>query len=165
MLLTRMPPTEELGRKVKLDEIKSPRVQEGHAYWLSKCNGRAYPSRADINPADIKHLLPHVILVHILGEHDYQYRIVGEANVKAHGFNANNWRVSQLDSQVSGYTAMMTELYAHMRKSGRPFAAKGSLVHIDRAFREYESIYMPLGPVGGPIDHLFAVCAYSEPVH
>lgn len=164
MLDTLTQPAKEMGHKVSLDDIASPLVKQGYAYWLSKRGDRPFPARADINPAEIKRLLPNVILVHLIGESDYQYRIVGEANVKAHGFNALNWHVSDLDSQVPGYTAMMVGLYTHIRKSGRPFAAKGSLVHIDRGYRSYESIYMPLGPQEGVVDHLFAVADYSGDV-
>jgi hypothetical protein len=160
-----MPPAEELGHKIAFDEISSPIVRQGYDYWLSKRAGRTFPARADINPAEIKRLLPHVILVRVLdGGRDYQYRIVGEANVKAHGFNPLNGRVGDLDRQVQGYTAMMIGLYTHICRTGRPFAARGTLVHLDRSFQTYESIYMPLGPDGDTVDHLLAIADYDGEV-
>jgi len=160
-----MPPTEDLGRKVRLDEIASPIIHEGLAYWRSKCAGRPFPSRADINPAEIKRLLPNVILARMIDDgRDYEFRIVGEATVTAHGFNSLNTRVSDLDKHVRGYTAMMMDLFGRIRRSGRPFAAKGTLVHLDRGFKQYESLYMPLGPDEKTIDHMIAFTDYSGEV-
>jgi hypothetical protein len=161
LLDTLVQPTKEMGHKIRLDDIVSPIVRQGYDYWLSKKAGRAYPSRAEIRPAEIKKLLPNVILVQVLGDNEYRYPIVGQANAVAHGFNATNWNAGDLDEQVPGYTAMVVGLYAHIRKTGRPIASKGSLIHLDRGFKSYESIYMPLGPENGPVDHLFAVADYS----
>ncbi|HEY1836411.1 MAG TPA: PAS domain-containing protein [Rhizomicrobium sp.] len=159
-------PIEELGRKIPLDAIASPIVRQGYDYWRAKRGGRAFPARADIHPAEIKPLLPNVLLVHVLdGGRDYQFRIVGEASVRAHGFNPANWHVRELDSQVPGYGAMMTGLYDHIRKTGRPVAARGNLVHVDRGFQTYESIYVPLGPDDSTVDHLMAFAQYDEEVY
>jgi len=158
---TLLQPSEKLGRKVALGEITSPIVRAGYEYWLLKKGDKAYPSRDEIKPAEIKKLLPNVILVHVLdGGRDYQFRVVGEAISSAHGFNALNWHLDQLDAQVNGYTAMMRNLFAHLLKTGWPFFAKGSLVHIDRGYQSYESVYLPLGPKSGPIDHLLNFSDY-----
>lgn len=159
-------PLEELGRKIALDAIASPVVRRGYEYWRAKRGSRAFPSRADIHPAEIKPLLPNVILVHVLdGGSDYQFRIVGEASVRAHGFNAANWHVAELDRQVPGYSAMMIGLWDYIRKTGRPVAARGSLVHLDRGFQTYESIYLPLGPDDRTVDHLLAFAQYDDEVY
>lgn len=55
-----------------------PTITELHEYWLSRRRGRLMPSRADIDPADIAQLLPHIALVDI--EHEpfrVRYRVVG----------------------------------------------------------------------------------------
>lgn len=55
-----------------------PTINELHDYWLSRRGGRAMPRRADIDPADIGHLLPQIALVDIEMEpFRVRYRVVG----------------------------------------------------------------------------------------
>jgi hypothetical protein len=53
-------------------------------YWLAKRGGRRMPSRSDLNPAEIPHLLPHLSLVHWSGGR-LCYRLVGTAIVEQLG--------------------------------------------------------------------------------
>ncbi len=49
-----------------------------HGYWLSRCQGRPFPPRADIDPVDIPALLEYLMLVDVLDEPlDFRYRLVG----------------------------------------------------------------------------------------
>src|ERR1051325_7524125 len=68
--------------------ISDPRLQEALDYWHGKLSGRAMPARADLDPAEIPRLLPHVMLVEVLGPGRYRYRLIGTENAQAHGMNA-----------------------------------------------------------------------------
>src|SRR5258706_15696691 len=47
-------------------------------YWADKRGGRPMPSRQDIDPKEIKSLLPQVMLVDVLeGGGDFRYRLLG----------------------------------------------------------------------------------------
>ena len=48
-----------------LSEVGSLPIQQFHHYWQGLRQGDRLPSRSDIEPADIKHLLPHLMLVDI----------------------------------------------------------------------------------------------------
>ncbi|MCY0147007.1 PAS domain-containing protein [Hoeflea sp. G2-23] len=48
-------------------------------YWISKCAGRAAPSRTDIEPADIRGLLPHVFICDLAGKDSLSFRLAGTA--------------------------------------------------------------------------------------
>ena len=64
----------------------SPRIRRFHDYWNGKRGGRPMPSRADIDPAEIKDLLPGIILIDVA--HDplkLTYRLVGTNEVQARG--------------------------------------------------------------------------------
>src|SRR5690348_17873717 len=54
------------------------------AYWRGKLRGRAMPRRADIDPAEIPRLLPHLQLVERI-DGRYRYRLAGTAIVAAYG--------------------------------------------------------------------------------
>jgi hypothetical protein len=48
------------------------------AYWDDKRGSRRMPARADIRPAEIKSLLPQVLLADVLsGGDDFRYRLLG----------------------------------------------------------------------------------------
>jgi PAS domain-containing protein len=56
-----------------------PGVQEFFRYWLGLRQGRRLPSRRDIDPADIRHLLPNVLLLDIHRDPlDFEYRLIGD---------------------------------------------------------------------------------------
>ena len=48
-----------------LAEVGSMQIQQFHLYWQGMRQGERLPSRSDIEPADIKHLLPNLLLVDI----------------------------------------------------------------------------------------------------
>ncbi|HVJ42421.1 MAG TPA: PAS domain-containing protein [Dongiaceae bacterium] len=71
-------------------EITSSRVKRFDLYWRSKCRDGNLPSRADIDPVEIKDLLAHFLLIDI--ETDpfrVRYRLCGSA-------------VSLYDEEVTG---------------------------------------------------------------
>jgi hypothetical protein len=58
-----------------------------HRWWLERCSGDI-PDRADLDPADLKPLLPNLFIVDV--EHDpfrIRYRLVGTRAREATGFN------------------------------------------------------------------------------
>ncbi len=63
-----------------------PSITELHEYWQSRRAGRTMPGRADIDPADIRHLLPAIALVDIEAEpFRVRYRLVGTRLVQDFG--------------------------------------------------------------------------------
>jgi hypothetical protein len=57
--------------------IADERLRDGYAYWRRKAAGRKLPRRADIDPTEIPHLLPHIRLVDVVGPGWFRYRLVG----------------------------------------------------------------------------------------
>jgi len=64
------------------------RLAKAYDYWRRKAAGQPMPSRAAIDPAEIPKLLPYVMLVDVLDEGRYRYRLIGTGNTQAHGINA-----------------------------------------------------------------------------
>ena len=54
-------------------------------YWTSKRGDRSAPSRMDIEPADIRNLLPHVFICDITNENKLNFRLAGTALCALHG--------------------------------------------------------------------------------
>jgi hypothetical protein len=63
-----------------------PTISQLHEYWTLCCGDRVMPRRADIDPADIPHLLPKVLLVDIEpAPFRVRYRVVGSDAVAWQG--------------------------------------------------------------------------------
>lgn len=67
---------------------RNPVLRRAYDYWLEKCAGRPFPARADLDPAEIKDVLPHLTIVERTGSDArprFRYRLVGTAVVDAVG--------------------------------------------------------------------------------
>lgn len=59
------------------DGLTSSRIPRLLAYWKEKCGGRLMPGRDDIDPGEIRDLLPNIVLVDIEIPFRVRYRLVG----------------------------------------------------------------------------------------
>ena len=60
------------------EALSDQRLLALYIYWSGKRGQRAMPCRADIDPGDVRALLPHILLIDVLeGGADFRYRLVG----------------------------------------------------------------------------------------
>lgn len=67
---------------------RNPVLRRAYDYWLEKCDGRPFPDRADLDPAEIKDVLPHLSIVEVTGSDEqprFRYRLIGTAVAQAVG--------------------------------------------------------------------------------
>lgn len=58
--------------------ITHPKLQELFDYWQDKRGDRPMPRRLDIDPIDLRQMLPHIFLVDVeTGAQRFRYRLVG----------------------------------------------------------------------------------------
>lgn len=50
---------------IPLDRVTSSAIRRFDAYWRGKAQGKPLPGRADIDPAEIKPLLPDIVLLNV----------------------------------------------------------------------------------------------------
>src|SRR5260221_11179360 len=78
-------------------EISSPMVREMFAYWQRLTDGRMAPRPRDIEPGDIKRLLPFISIADILREpFDLRFRLAGTGVVEATGYDFTGRRLSEM---------------------------------------------------------------------
>jgi hypothetical protein len=79
-------------------QIRSPAVRSLFAYWDRIRAGRIAPSWSEIEPGEIKSLLPYLIVAEILDSpFDIRYRLIGMAVVEAFGFDFMGKTLSSLE--------------------------------------------------------------------
>ena len=65
-----------------------------YEYWDDKRGARAMPARGDLDPADLKRMLPHLILIDVVADpRRYIYRLVGTREVELRGSDPTGKRI------------------------------------------------------------------------
>lgn len=78
--------------------LRSPLVHELYGYWDAKRHGRAMPRKSDIDPAEIKPLLPYVLLGEFVSDPvRLRYRLVGTEVVSVYGVDFTGRWLDELD--------------------------------------------------------------------
>lgn len=106
---------------------RDPILRRGYDYWLGKCAGRPFPDRADLDPAEIKDILPHITILEVTADGAvprFRYRLVGTAVVDAVGRNgAGHFADEVLDRRQGDF---IVALWREVCGSGRPIYAASS---------------------------------------
>ena len=154
---------EKLSHRIALSEIDSTILLQGIAYWRGLCRERKFPSRNDVTPRGLAGLLRYTTLLRVIdGGKDYEFRIVGDAYVMAHGTSFQGKLWSETDKIARGYHAMVKSTYDRVVHKGEPVARRG---WIERGGHSSELIYseylfLPLGEDDQMVDHILVFAVY-----
>ena len=111
------------------------------AYWRRKRDGRAMPSRRDIDPGEIPRLLPHLQLIDVAGGR-FRYRLVGTALVDAYGRDYTGQFVDELfDKSRSQF---ITNAYNSITETRRPGFLRNRCVTTKGVKLIANRLYLPL---------------------
>lgn len=147
--------------RIALDELASPVVRRGVAYWNILRGERRFPAREEVHPRDIVSLLKNVVLIRVLdGGADFEFRIVGEARTHTYALSFAGKRLSELRGRWPTYSYSLHGLFGHVVQSGEPVALRG---HFGAGFSDvniayFETIMLPLG-AGHTVNHLIGFTA------
>jgi hypothetical protein len=97
----------------------APRVRQLRDYWESKRQGRAMPARADIDPSELKPLLPYLIITDLFTDPlRVRIRLAGTRVCEAFGFNVAGRWLEELD--LSGDIGFWLAQYERMIAAPAP---------------------------------------------
>jgi hypothetical protein len=135
-----------------IDAPRHPSLQSLFAYWTLKRGSRLLPSRADIQPAEIKPLLPDVMIYNVGGPSGpFIVRLMGENVVNFTGRNRTGYSVT--DGKSDDATAAMNAVLAQVVETKTPrFRAGKAFWQKEKAYRKFESCFLPLSPDGESVD-------------
>jgi PAS domain-containing protein len=138
--------------------ITEPRLRQVYDYWRCKATGRAMPRRADIDPTEIPNLLPDVMLVDVLPQGRYRYRLIGTENALAQGMSATG---RYLDEVLPGpeYKNHVIALYNECVGARRALYSECLFMAPDRREPERHTkvLFMPLGGDGETVNMVFVM--------
>ncbi|WP_162917289.1 PAS domain-containing protein [Dongia deserti] len=138
-----------------------PDLLEMYAYWQHKRGPRPMPARADIEPAEIKRLLPGMLLVDVQrtqdGSLDFVYRLVGTREVEMRGHDPTGKRVVEAFYGKSADT--VTTCYSRVVETRCPFLDDDCYHLPGQEWSPSATIYLPLSNDGALVN---MVLVYSS---
>jgi hypothetical protein len=134
------------------DDITSERLRRLYDYWDGKRDGKAFPPRAALDPADFAYALANVALVDVLRDPlRFRFRLVGTAIVARDGTDLTGKSID--DHPLPEYRALLRQTYGDVVASGAPAVFRRQMLMDDKP-RQYEVLYLPLAADGVTIDML-----------
>lgn len=120
-------------------------------YWDGKRAGRSMPARSDLDPADLKPLLPHLILIDVVpDERRYVYRLVGTREVEMRG---NDPTGKAIKDAYYAETAEETMAYLdNVTRSCKPVLYRGTYRPTSTRIQKEDTIFLPLSKDGAACD-------------
>jgi hypothetical protein len=141
-----------------LIEPNDPMLRDLYAYWLARRGDRIAPSRSAIRPEEITRMLPHIVLIDVVGDPArFRMRLVGTQVVQAFGQEVTGKFVDEIDQGAVGpaIIARARAIVAERRPDLHVWEyTKGDGRHI-----KYERLILPLSSDGETVDQL--LCAYA----
>jgi hypothetical protein len=142
------------------DEARSEIVRLMLRWWLGKC-GADIPDRSDLDPVDLKPLLPNILISDV--EHDpfrVRYRLVGTRAREATGFNIVGRYLDELLPTDPDEPWMADYNLAY--RTRRPVLGVSSIKTTSGGFFTYEYGLFPLRKGGAAIEQFVAVEDYED---
>lgn len=131
-----------------------PRLAALYTYWRSKHRGPLLPSRADIDPFELKPLLPHVLLIDVERPAlQFRYRLVGTAIVHVVGSDPTGRRMDEVLPQRLVAPALRAYREAAVRRQAMRLA--GRFWQPARSHILWEAALLPLAADGNTVTMLF----------
>lgn len=149
-------------RIVTLEEARSASLRQFYAYWQQKRGDRALPAKSSIDPAEIKDVLPYLIIAEVF-DHPLRvrYRLVGTEIVKLRGreftgkwLHEVQWNPVFLERLIREYRVLINER--------QPLLGVDDLYSADGPSMAYEWGMFPLGDDGEHVSHCLAIEDHRE---
>lgn len=141
---------------------RAPELRALLAYWQSKCgaDGRL-PSRRQIDPVELRSLLPHVYLIDVLPDEVFRVRLLGEVHVAVYGSGLIGRTIDEIFPPV--HAAEFKKLYTAVLRRRGPVVNGGQVFWWrNKEWLPFEGLHMPLAGDGRNIDMIFAGGVFGE---
>jgi hypothetical protein len=147
---------------IPLNAIDSDRVRAFDTYWQAKCRHGKFPTRCDIDPVEIKSLLPYLLISEIeTAPFRVRYRLDGSETASINGSITNHY-LDEID-QPAEIRAALTEAYRLCVAERRPvYAQHYVLLKSGLKWPATAGIWPLANPAGSEIDRCVALEDYPE---
>ncbi|MDY0884947.1 PAS domain-containing protein [Dongia soli] len=148
---------EETQRRI---QAAHPSIVAITAYWREKAGQRSMPSRADIDPVDLKSHLPGISLVDVVPDaRRFVYRLVGTYQVAQRGADPTGRSV--LEAYYAADREETVGIYEYVVRTKRPFCYSGPYNAPDGLIEDEDIVFLPLSDNGRDVN-MVLVYAHSR---
>jgi DNA-binding response OmpR family regulator len=140
---------------------RNPILRRAYEYWIAKAAGRRAPDRRDLDPGEVKDILPHLSILDIVtaeGETSHCYRLVGTRVVEALGYNPTSHTVEEF--ALNGHAEFLRRLLLEVAATSRPLYAASSF-RSSTAGLSTECILLPFTRGGTDIRQIVMVQTFD----
>jgi len=126
-------------------------VQAMYDYWLAKRGSRTMPARADLEPAEIKKLLPMMVLVDVTADaRRFVYRLVGTQEAAERGSDPTGKTVAE--AFFGGSLEETLSCYEYVVRQRAPFCYRDPYAAPDGHIQNDDIVYLPLSDDGASVN-------------
>ncbi len=136
------------------DFITSDPIQRLFSYWLSRRGQRHVPLRTDIDPGDIRDLLPNIVMVDIEAPFRVRYRLVG---TKVVDFNRLDFTGRYLDELRWDVDGRYTRAYRLLAEARQPTFGIDAWPLAGSMTGRSEVVMLPLSTDGERVDRCLSM--------
>ncbi len=120
-------------------------------YWQSKHRDGKLPGRNAINPAELKRVLPQLLLIDVQREPlDFRYRLAGTLTYDIFGFDLTGRRVRDIPPAEWGETVWRS--MAELVETRKPQYVRLDFTTTEGNVRSYRVLRLPLAEDGETVD-------------
>jgi len=133
-----------------------PVFREVFDWWQRSRAGRAMPSRADVDPIELKQSLPRLILIEVQDDPpDFRYRLAGTQSYDIHGVELTGRSV--LDIRPAGQGRRLWNDLCDMLAHKEPQLVLLRFTNREGNARSYRVMRLPLSNQGEDVDHVLVM--------
>jgi hypothetical protein len=143
------------------DSIEHPDLRTLYDYWNERRRGRRWPSRADINPLELKFALGNLSLVDVSPSPPrFTFRLAGTLLSQRIGQDLTGKTVDDIPD--AAYRAEVAAIYTRMAENGEPTVSLSERM-FDGQARRFETLRLALSDDGDSVNMLLICALYFEP--
>jgi hypothetical protein len=150
-----------MARWLEIDQTTSDKIRQMHAWWLVKRGQRPLPDRLDVDPAELKALLPYILICDCgLDPFRVRYRLIGTRVVEVSGFNFVGRYLDELTPPDGDEP--WAEHYRVAYDSRMPVYGATTVPTMHGDLFRYEFSIFPLTNGGSQVEQFLALEDYGE---
>jgi hypothetical protein len=150
---------QEMASSTDVAVVHSQRIHKLNAYWLARAKGKV-PSRSDIDPVDVRELLPNLMIIDMLGDPPrFRYRLVGTRVVQYTGFDFTGRCIDEMVFQGRDF---IEQCYRRMLAEKRPIFGHYAWLVRSRHFGQCEFGLFPLSDDGVTVNRGISIEDYER---
>jgi hypothetical protein len=149
----------DLAFRCNPDLLAFPRFLELKQYWDAKRGARRMPTRADIDPIELRKHLGWIELVDVLPDRsDFRYRLLGTGITEGYGRDNTGKTVTEVyGKDDANYAATLIGQYRSVVEHCTAVHGFGSLGIVGKPYRYHDALSLPLGGDDGSVRMIISV--------